>query len=372
VSTRSTSTSRTRVLVVSHEASRTGAPRIAFLVAQSLVQHGDEVRVVLRRPGPLEGEFAGVAPTRVEPWYRVRRRLWRISGCRILALAVDTAFAAATIIRARPHVVYLNSTASVVYARPAIWLRRHVVVHSHESATVASCFIRPARADRLLSRSTLVACSSSVQHALAEVAGVDVSSIVLVPSVPDAAVVRSLAEGPLPQEFSPDDIVVGCCGSVEHRKGADLWLEAARRVRAALPDCSVRFLWIGTVDDPELVASAPPGVFVGPSANPYPYMARFDIATLPSRDDPFPLVVLESMALGKPVVAFAVGAVRDQVGPGGILVEPGDVEAFADAIIELLTDDQLRRELGRLARARVESMYSIERFRAAVVATVTR
>ena len=60
--------------------------------------------------------------------------------------------------------------------------------------------------------------------------------------------------------------------------------------------------------------------FVGPRANPYPHMRRFDVATLPSRDDPFPLVVLEAMLLGTPVVAFAVGSVADQIGSAGVIV----------------------------------------------------
>ena len=99
-------------------------------------------------------------------------------------------------------------------------------------------------------------------------------------------------------------------------------------------------------------------------------MARFDIATLPSRDDPFPLVVLEAMALGKPVVAFAVGGVPDQIGSGGVVVEPGDVDAFAAAIVNLVSDRGLRQELGDSARVRVETVYSVERFRSAVVAVV--
>jgi glycosyltransferase involved in cell wall biosynthesis len=91
-------------------------------------------------------------------------------------------------------------------------------------------------------------------------------------------------------------------------------------------------------------------------------MSRFDVATLPSRDDPFPLVVVESMLLGKPVVAFDVGSVRDQVGEGGTLVPPGDVDAFAAAVLHLLTDESARTALGRAARARAERLFSSTAF----------
>ncbi len=102
--------------------------------------------------------------------------------------------------------------------------------------------------------------------------------------------------------------------------------------------------------------------FGGPSDNPYAHMRRFDVATLPSRDDPFPLVVLESMLVGTPVVAFDVGGVRQQIGDTGILVPPGDVAQFADALVTLLTDDSLRRRLGAAAQDRVKTVYSAQAF----------
>lgn len=361
---------RRRILVVSHEASRTGAPRVAVLVSESLIGRGHDVTIVLRRPGALEDEFAALAPTRIEAFYRVRRRLWRRRGVRWIALAVDTLCAAATIARTRPEVVYLNSTACAAYVRPALWMRRRVVMHSHESAEVANRFLGPCHAGELLRHTRLVACSPSVRHDLAELCGLDESEIAMVPSVPDSASVRSLATEPLDRSIASDEIVIGCCGSVESRKGPDLWLAVERRVRATLPDAPLRFLWVGTIDDPGLVAPLDPTVFVGPAANPYPYVARFDIATLPSRDDPFPLVVLEAMTLGKPVVAFAVGGVSEQVGPGGVMVDPGDVAAFAAAVASLVADESSRLAMGVRARERVDSLYSVDRFRSAIAHVV--
>ena len=84
---------------------------------------------------------------------------------------------------------------------------------------------------------------------------------------------------------------MGCCGTVEHRKGADLWVTIAREVRNAMPGQRVRFVWIGEIAHP-VEADDMAGVeFIGPRANPYAHIRRFDVATLPSRDDPFPLVI---------------------------------------------------------------------------------
>jgi glycosyltransferase involved in cell wall biosynthesis len=356
-----------RVLLITHEASRTGAPRIAALVARRLVGAGHDVRIVTRRPGPLEADFRDLAPTEIEPFYRVRRRLWLTPGAGLLALLVDTVLAAVTVLASRADVVYLNSTASVGYLRPALWLRRAVVLHGHESAEVAPRFVGPARAGRLLHRARLVGCSPSVQAALAGLAGVPVGEVALLPSVPDGPQVEASARAVADVVYRPGEIVVGCCGSVEHRKGADLWLQAARLVRQARPDAPVRFVWVGEVAEPALIDGAPEGTFVGPSANPYPHLARFDVATLPSRDDPFPLVVLEAMLLGTPVVAFGVGGVPDQVGSAGVLVPQGEVAGFAAAIVALVDDPDRRRELGRQAGERVAELYSVEAFGAGLI-----
>lgn len=353
-----------RVLLVSHEASRSGAPRVAAMVARTLVGAGHEVVVLSRTPGPLLADLEAAAPTSVEPLHRVRRRLRRTRGLGLVAHLVDTVLATATLVRRRPDLVYVNSTAAAVYLRPALWLRLPTVLHVHESGTVATSFLVRDRAPRRLRGVTLVACSPSVEEDLLALTGRDADDVLLVPSVPDGdEVLRLAAEAP-DRPYGTDELVVGCCGSVEPRKGPDLWVEAAAKVRAAVPDRAVRFVWIGDLagDVPGAVAAG--AEFNGPSANPYPHLRRFDVATLPSRDDPFPLVVLESMLLGTPVVAFDVGGVAQQVGETGRLVPAQDVDAFAEAVTDLLVDGAERTRLGVEAAARVDALYSSRTFAA--------
>jgi glycosyltransferase involved in cell wall biosynthesis len=73
-----------------------------------------------------------------------------------------------------------------------------------------------------------------------------------------------------------------------------------------------------------------------------------DIFVLPSRAEPFGLVLLEAMALGKPVVSIAAGGPLEIVknGETGLLVPPGDPPALAGAIIEFLSDPKFRRKAG--------------------------
>jgi glycosyltransferase involved in cell wall biosynthesis len=86
------------------------------------------------------------------------------------------------------------------------------------------------------------------------------------------------------------------------------------------------------------------------------------VAVVPSLYEPFGLVALEALACGVPVIASAVGGLKEIVldGESGLLVPPGDVSALARALRLLLTDDSLRMRLGVGARLRARE-FSLQR-----------
>jgi glycosyltransferase involved in cell wall biosynthesis len=71
----------------------------------------------------------------------------------------------------------------------------------------------------------------------------------------------------------------------------------------------------------------------------------------------FPLVALEAMLAGVPVVGYGNGGLPELVGTTGCVVPPGDRHALADAVVELLANDELRADLGARAQARVRSLF---------------
>jgi glycosyltransferase involved in cell wall biosynthesis len=92
-----------------------------------------------------------------------------------------------------------------------------------------------------------------------------------------------------------------------------------------------------------------------------PFFRGAGLTVLPSSPpESFGLVLIESLACGTPVVASNIPGVRTVVDHGvdGLLVEPGDPGALAEAIRHLFRDDAIREQMGRRGRAKVETSYA--------------
>ena len=91
-------------------------------------------------------------------------------------------------------------------------------------------------------------------------------------------------------------------------------------------------------------------------------MRSFDLFVLPSLAEGISNTILEAMAVGLPVVATQVGGNDELVAPGetGVLVPAGDDSALANALIEVVSDRELRARQGINARQRAEHAFSLQ------------
>jgi N-acetyl-alpha-D-glucosaminyl L-malate synthase BshA len=103
-------------------------------------------------------------------------------------------------------------------------------------------------------------------------------------------------------------------------------------------------------------------IFVGKQPRIVDYLCASDILLLPSEQESFGLAALEAMAVQVPVIATRVGGLPEVVDDGetGFLSAVGDVDKMADDAARLLMDENLRREMGRRARASATSRYSTD------------
>jgi len=87
--------------------------------------------------------------------------------------------------------------------------------------------------------------------------------------------------------------------------------------------------------------------------------SAMDLVVLPSYREGYPRVLMEAAAMGRPSVGTNIRGCREVIEDGvtGLLVEPGDVEGLAQAIIKILKDRSLAESMGRAARVRAESLF---------------
>jgi glycosyltransferase involved in cell wall biosynthesis len=170
---------------------------------------------------------------------------------------------------------------------------------------------------------------------------------------------RQPAEQPLPPELAAvEGPVVLCFGVVRPYKGVDVLLEAFRSVKGAELWIVGRPLGVSLPDPP------PPGVRFVPryvsDAELPAFFRRADLVVLPHRNVDVSGVLFAGLAFGKPMVLTDVGGFREVVEDHGAgrLVAPGDPEALAGAIGELLADPAARERLSERARAAAGGPYS--------------
>ena len=169
-----------------------------------------------------------------------------------------------------------------------------------------------------------------------------------------------------------DAPLVGIVGHLQRWKGQLVVVEAVARARERHPD--LRCLVVGGVHrlgedyaDELRARVATLGldrhvILTGARRDVAACMDAMDVVIHSSiRPEPFGRVLIEAMALGRPVIAPRLGGPREIVADGetGILVEPRDPAALGDAIARLVGDSGTRRAMGRAARERVDRVFDI-------------
>ena len=165
--------------------------------------------------------------------------------------------------------------------------------------------------------------------------------------------------------FDAHDPVVVVAGRLEPQKGHHVLLNALPWVLHEFPRTRLVCVGDGALrTDLEARARglgfAESVRFVGYQSNIADWLALADLTVLPSFYEGLPLIAIESLAAGKPMVATAVDGTPEIVvdGTTGLTVPPGDAWALARAICDLLHDPAKRRRLGHAGRRWVEDRFS--------------
>jgi glycosyltransferase involved in cell wall biosynthesis len=346
---------RARVLLV-------GRTRYRLPLEESLSRKFDAIRAVLdlrvlasAPPGaPLEDETF-----RLVPPFRPRV----LDG---LAYHLGLPFRTARELRRfRPDAVVVqgaHEAAAVLLGRAFARSRARVVLDVHgDWRTATRLYGSPARrllnpiADRLahtaVRRADAVRTVSDYTTGLVRDAGVEPAAVF--PAFMDLEPFLDRPPEPLPAR--PAALFIGV---LELYKNIDGLVEAWRLAAPRVPDAELRIVGkgprAGLVRD--LVEALPRQTSWRESLTSDEVARALDEATvlvLPSRSEGMGRVIVEALCRGRAVVASRVGGIRDLVrdGENGILVEPGDTEALAEALVRVLSDRELAQRLAASARS---------------------
>ena len=164
--------------------------------------------------------------------------------------------------------------------------------------------------------------------------------------------------------------VIGFVGRLTRDKGLPELLDAFKRILDWDPSAILLLVgWFDTAEDAlsvELksrILSHPRIVWAGFVQDPVPYYRVMEVLVLPTLREGFPNTILEASAMGLPVVATTATGSRDAVVPGvtGILVAPGDVNAMSEAVLRLLENNALRRQMGAAGREWVSQNFASQK-----------
>ena len=218
----------------------------------------------------------------------------------------------------------------------------------------------------------IIAVTNNVKNSLIE-CGVSKDKIEVVPLCIDTDVFNPFLTSEKMTKAVKEDSdtqVILFVGNVNKTKGLDIFLEAAKKVLYT----HQKIKFVITLHEPyeiiekvKLIASRKLSSCVtvmGVVKNMPALIANADIVVVPFRStsnvSDVPLVVLEAMAVGKPVIATKIGAIPEVIcnGKNGILIEPNSVDLLADAITTLLQNPELRKEISTRASPSVIRKFS--------------
>lgn len=173
---------------------------------------------------------------------------------------------------------------------------------------------------------------------------------------------------PTPPELGvpPDAPLVAFIAALRGPKRHDVAVAAWPRVLREVPDARLVLAGEGTEEGAlrrqvDSAGVAGHVVFCGPRRDVARLLRASALAVLPSETEALPTALIEAAACGRAAVATAVGGTPEVVEHGrtGLLVRPGDVPAFAEAVIALLRGTDRRREMGRRARQLAEERFDM-------------
>ncbi len=347
------------LLFVGHDGIQAGSEVVLLEVIKWFYNHTTRrIKLLLLSPGPMASKYTDFAETYVLPGY------------------VDNEDAFSNFISEDFEFTYLNTVVSggffTIIEDLGLKVKGEVVTHIHEMQKVIETY--PKEMSNLLANTNLwLSASPRSTKALTQTYKIPDSKISTVPAfinpinqINNFISFKSEAKAAL--GIAESEFVVVGCGTVYPRKGADLFVETARHLKSKT-DIAFKFVWIG--DGPDLgkiLSTLTPAEhefisFVGNRPDANKMLACGDIFYMCSREDPFPLVVLEAAQHKIPSICFrpATGIVEFIEKDAGFTLEKINTMDAASIIFKLLNNKEIISNAGQKAYEKLYALYTSDK-----------
>ena len=322
------------LLLVGHDAFPAGAQHLLLHLGRTLRrQCGAKIEFLLLGGGRLQPDYASVGPTTVlANRADLPAHLAGCAGRGITAALVNSAASAWTAPALREAGI---TPVLLVHEMPRLLHEKNLLAGVRAGAAAAS---------------RVVFAAEAVRDGFASLVAIDPNRALVLPQGCYAEVTFDPASGAALRRrlgvAAGAPVALGA-GYADLRKGFDLFLQAWRAAQRR--GAGVQFWWVGDVDPgvrgylgPEIAAAEASGSFrlAGWQDDIAGWLNAADVFVLPSREDPFPSVVLEALSAGLRIAAFEeAGGIPGLLHrlDAGTAVPMGDAAALADAVIDLLS-----------------------------------
>ncbi|MDN3656730.1 glycosyltransferase [Ferruginibacter paludis] len=380
-----------KVLFVSHKANMSGAPLLLLdIVREFKKQSAVPFQVLMMEDGNLANEFRLLGETLI--WQKNSQHISVVeqSLLKKLKYRVNTITRGAEILfRLRgTSLIFFNTISNGHILKKLLFLKAKHICYVHELEAAIHMTTNKESLQAVLQNTNLfIACSQAVKNNLSERHAVPEKNIRVLPA-PLATVYRNKKDyTAFVQVFKDGNaipagaIVVGVVGGDEWRKGYDLFLPLISLYTNLYPASNVFFVWKGcnhrsfnsffNLYDVEKFSQ--PNCLLLPHGNDsIDTMASFDIHLLISREDPYPLVVLEAASFGIPTVSFcgAGGSTEFIETDAGISVPYGNLLSMVAALQMLITKTEVRNRMGKCAQEKLQVKHARKIAMPAFVSTI--
>jgi glycosyltransferase involved in cell wall biosynthesis len=266
-------------------------------------------------------------------------------------------------------IIHSHGYKADLYSRLAIDGTRHVrfaTVHNWPTKTLKMRAYAALDKFALCSFTRVIAVSDAVAQELVR-SGVPLHKITLIENGVDPAAFRNGTDRVRAELNLQNVPLIGYVGRLAPEKGLDVLLNSIPGIVQHCPDAHVILVGDGPIRNQLVELAQTLGIdsrvkFLGVRRDMADLYRVMDILVLPSRDEGFPMTILEALAAGKAVVASSVGqiphVIRDH--ETGLLVQPGSRQQLTDAIVELLRSPQVKDKLSLQGKHLVDQEFTAE------------